>query len=93
MNGSNELENIKNMKQLINEVFKEVEKLKNDINRIRNATEQTKFEKQIAKIIDRLASLLTAKAIQEALDSDQPEQQSSDVIKLMPVKMENDLVA
>lgn len=81
------------MKELINEVFKEMEKLKYDVSRIRNAAEQTKFEKQIARIIDRLASLLTAKAIQEALDSDKPEQQSSDVIKLMPVKMENDLVA
>jgi regulator of replication initiation timing len=93
MNGNNKIENITNMKQLINEVFKESELLKNNISEIRNAAEQTKFEKQIAKIIDRLASLLTAKAIQETLDSEQPKQRSSEeVIKLMPIQMKDDPV-
>jgi hypothetical protein len=49
----------------------------------------TNFEKQIAKTTDRLAGLLTAKVVQEALDSDDLKQQSSELIKSMPGKMEN----
>jgi hypothetical protein len=49
----------------------------------------TRFEKQIAKTTDRLAGLLTAEAVQKALDSDEILQQSSELIKSMPGKMKN----
>jgi hypothetical protein len=49
----------------------------------------TNFEKQIAKTTDRLAGLLTTKVVQEVLDSDNLKQQSSELIKNMPGKMEN----
>jgi hypothetical protein len=48
-----------------------------------------KFEKQIAKTAYRLAGLITTKAVQEALDSDELTLQSSGFIKSMPGKMEN----
>ena len=81
--------NIEIIKQQIDEALKEIEKLKNETNQVRNATQLAKFEKQIAKTTDRLAGLITAKAVQEALDSDELTQQSSELIKSMPGKMEN----
>jgi predicted RNase H-related nuclease YkuK (DUF458 family) len=89
MNKNDKSENIKNIKQQIDEALKEIEKLKNETTQVRNAAELTNFEKQIAKTTDRLAGLLTAKVVQEALDSDDLKQQSSELIKSMPGKMEN----
>lgn len=89
MDKNDKSENIEIIKQQIDEALKEIEKLKNETNQVRNAAELSRFEKQIAKTTDRLAGLLTAKAVQEALDSDEVKQQSSDLVKSMPGKMEN----
>jgi anion-transporting ArsA/GET3 family ATPase len=89
MDKNDKSENIENIKQQIDEALKEIEKIKNETTKVRNAAELTRFEKQIAKTTDRLAGLLTAKAVQEALDSDEISQQSSELIKNMPGKMEN----
>ena len=89
MDKNDKSENIEIIKQQIDEALKEIEKLKNETDQVRNAAELSRFEKQIAKTTDRLAGLLTAKAIQEALDSDEVKQQSSDLVKSMPGKMEN----
>ena len=77
------------IKQQIDEVLKEIEKLKNQTSTIRNAAELEKFEKEIAKKTDRLAGLFTAKVIQESLDSDEMKQKSSELVKSMPQRMEN----
>jgi anion-transporting ArsA/GET3 family ATPase len=89
MDKNDKSENIENITQQIDEALKEIEKIKNETTQVRNAAELTRFEKQIAKTTDRLAGLLTAKAVQEALDSDELSQQSSELIKSMPGKMEN----
>lgn len=77
------------IKRQIDEVLKEIEKLKNQTSTILNATELEKFEKEIAKKTDKLAGLLTAKVIQESLDSDEMRQKSSELIKSMPQRMES----
>ena len=82
-------EHIEIIKHQIDEVLKEIEKLKNRTSVIRNATDLEKFEKEIAKKTDRLAGLFTAKAIQESLDSEEMKQNSSELIKSMPQQMEN----
>ena len=77
------------IKHQIDEALKEIEKLKNQTSTIGSAAELEKFEKQIAKKTDRLAGLFTAKVIQESLDSDLMKQKSSELIKSMPQRMEN----
>jgi hypothetical protein len=49
------------IKQQIDEVIKEIEKLKNQTSTILNAAELAKFDKDIAKKTHKLAGLLTAK--------------------------------
>ncbi len=89
MDKNEKFEHAKSIKQQIDETLKEIEKVKNQTIKIRNAAELAKFEKDIAKATDRLAGLLTAKAVQETLDSDDFRQQSSELINHMPQKMES----
>jgi regulator of replication initiation timing len=82
-------DHVETIKQQIEEVLKEIANLKNRTSKILNAAELEKFEKDIARKTDRLAGLLTVKAIQESLDSDEMKQKSSELIKSMPQRMES----
>lgn len=77
------------IKRQIEEAIKEIEQIKNRTSKILNAEELEKFEKDIAEKTDRIAGLITAKAIQESLDSDEMKHKSSELMKSMPDKMEN----
>ena len=77
------------IKQQIDEVLKNLESIKNQTSNIQSASELSKFEKAIAKETDKLAGLLTAKTIQESLDSDALKQKANELMQNMPDKMEN----
>lgn len=77
------------IKQQIDEVIKNLESIKNQTSTIQSASELIEFEKTIAKETDKLAGLLTAKTIQESLDSEALKQQANELIQSMPDKMEN----
>ncbi len=89
MDKNNKPEHIEIIRKQIDEVLGELEKIRNQTSKLRNPTDLEQFEKDIAKATDRLAGLLTAKAIQESLDSDEMKQQSSELIKSMPQPMES----
>jgi hypothetical protein len=89
MDKSEQKDSVEIIKNQIDEALKEIEKPKNQTSTIMNAAELEKFEKDIAKKTDRLAGLLTAKVIQESLDSEQMKQKSSELIKSMPQPMES----
>ncbi len=86
-NGANNQVEI--IKQQIDQVLKRLEEIKNETSNIQNAVELAKFEKAVAEETDKLAGLLTAKSIQESLDSDELKQQSCELIQSMPQKMES----
>ena len=89
MDKSEQKDSVEIIKNQIDEALKEIERLKNQTSTIMNAAELEKFEKDIAGKTDRLAGLLTAKVIQESLDSEQMKQKSSELIKSMPQPMES----
>ena len=89
MDKSNNTDPVEIIKSQIDEALKEIEKLKDQTSTIMNAAELEKFEKDIAGKTDRLAGLLTAKVIQESLDSDEMKQKSGEMIKSMPKPMES----
>ena len=72
------------IKRQIEETLEEIENIKNRTSKILSAEELEKFERDIATKTDRLAGLLTAKAIQESLDSEEMKQKSNELIKSMP---------
>ena len=89
MDKTNNFEQLENIKKQIDEVLKQIEKIKDEKSQLRNAEDLSRFEKDIATATDRLAGLLTAKAIQETLDSDEFGQQANELIKNIPQKMES----
>jgi uncharacterized membrane protein YheB (UPF0754 family) len=80
---------VETIKAQIDQALEEIEKLKNQTSKFLSAEELERFEKEIAKKTDRLAGLLTAKAVQESLDSDEMKQKSSELIKSMPERMQS----
>lgn len=82
-------DHVEAFKRQIDQALEEIEKLKNQKSKILSAEDLEKFEKDIAAKTDRLAGLLTAKAIQESLGSDEINQKSGDLIKSMPQRMES----
>ncbi len=89
MDKNSKPDHVEPIKRQIEEVLEEIENLKNRTSKLLNAEELEKFEKDIAKKTDRLAGLLTAKAIQESLDSEEMKQKSSELVKSMPHRMES----
>jgi Rad3-related DNA helicase len=77
------------IKRQIEEAIEEIEQIKNRTSKILSAEELERFEKDIAEKTDRLAGLITAKAIQESLDSDEMKCKTGELIKSMPDRMEN----
>ncbi len=77
------------IKEEIDEVLKNIEKIKTQTSEIQNAVELAEFEKAVARETDKLAGLLTAKTIQETLDSGRLKQQAGELIQSMPQKMES----
>ncbi len=82
-------EHLEHIKKQIDEALGEIEKIKNQTNELLNPDDLEQFEKNIAKATDRLAGLLTAKAIQESINSKALKKQSDELIKNMPHPMEN----
>ncbi len=70
MDKNSQTEQVEIIKNQIDQALKEIEKIKNQTSTIRNAADLERFEKNISKATDKLAGLLTAKMIQESLDSD-----------------------
>lgn len=82
-------DHVETFKRQIDQVLEEIEKLKDQKSKILSAEDLEKFEKDIAAKTDKLAGLLTAKAIQESLDSDEMNQKSRELINSMPHRMES----
>ena len=89
MDNKEHSDHIETINQQIEEVLEQIEKIKNQTSKILSPEELEKFEKDIAKKTDRLAGLLTAKAIQESLVSEEMKQKSNDFLKNLPHRMKS----
>lgn len=89
MGKSDNKKQVEIIKQQIDEVLNNLESIKNQTSNIQNAIELSEFEKAIARETDKLAGLLTAKTIQESLDSDALNQQAKELMQSMPDKLDN----
>lgn len=89
MDKNSKPEQIEIISKQIEDALEEIGKIKNRTSELRNPNDLEQFEKRIAKATDRLAGLLTAKAIQESLDSDAVKEQSGELVRNMPGAMES----
>jgi hypothetical protein len=73
----------------IKETLKEIETITEQKIEIKDPEELNAFERRIQKTTDRLAGLITAKKIQQVLNSLELKQQQNDLIRNFPRRMKN----
>ena len=73
----------------IKEALREIELITKQHANIKDAEELEAVEKKIIKATDKLAGLITAQKIQQALDSDEIQQQTKQLINNLPKPMKN----
>ena len=83
---SKQIDKIENQ---IKQALREIELITNQQAKIKDADDLEAVEKNIIKATDKLAGLLTAQKIQQALDSDEIKQQTKELINNLPKPMKN----
>jgi hypothetical protein len=73
----------------IKEAVREIELITKQQIKIKDADDLEALEKTIIKATDKLAGLITAQKIQQALDSEEIKQQTKELIKNLPKPMKN----
>lgn len=73
----------------INEALKDIERITEKKTTIKSASDIEKLEKKIIEATDRLAGLITARKIQEGLDSEEVKQESKELVSNLGKKMKN----
>ena len=73
----------------IQEALREIELITKQQASIKDADDLETVEKKIIEATDKLAGLITAQKIQQALDSDEIQQQTKELIKALPKPMKN----
>ena len=86
---SQESTQIEKIEDQIKEALKEIELITKQQAKIKDADELEAVEKDIIKATDKLAGLITAQKIQQALDSDEIKQQTKQLINNLPKPMKN----
>ena len=86
---SQESNQIDKIEDQIKEAFREIELITKQQAKIKDADDLEALEKTIIKATDKLAGLITAQKIQQALDSEEIKQQTKELIKNLPKPMKN----
>jgi hypothetical protein len=88
-------DNSQNSKQIdkiedqIKQALREIELITKQQTKINDAQELEAVEKKIIQATDKLAGLITAQKIQQALDSESIDQQTKELINNLPKPMKN----
>ncbi len=86
---SHESKQIDVIEDQIKEALREIELIAKQQAKIQDADDLEALEQNIIKATDKLAGLITAQKIQQALDSEEIEQQTKELIKNLPKPMKN----
>ena len=86
---SPERKQIDKIEDQIKEALREIELITKQQAKINDAEDLEAVEKKIIKATDKLAGLITAQKIQQALDSQEIKQQTKELINNLPKPMKN----
>ena len=86
---SHESKQIDVIEAQIKQALREIELITKQQAKIKDADDLEALEKTIIKATDKLAGLITAQKIQQALDSEEIKQQTKELIKNLPKPMKN----
>ncbi len=73
----------------INQAFNELEQIRNTQHSITSPADLQAAETAIISATDKLAALMTALKIQEAVDSDELKEKADQLVQSMPAKLKN----
>jgi len=88
-NSQESTQQIDKIEDQIKQALREIEVITKQQAKIRDADDLEALEKKIIKATDKLAGLITAQKIQQALDSDEIKQQTKELIDNLPKPMKN----
>ena len=86
---SHDSKQIDKIEDQIKQALNEIELITKQQAKIKDADDLEAVEKNIIKATDKLAGLITAQKIQQALDSDEIKQQTKELINNLPQPMKN----
>lgn len=82
----NQAEELQNQ---LNEAFKELDEIRNTRQSITDPNSLEAAERAILKATDKIAALMTALKIQQAIDSDELREKADELVQSMPDKLKN----
>jgi hypothetical protein len=82
----NQAEELQNQ---LNEAFKELNEIRNTRQSITDPNSLEAAERAILKATDKIAALMTALKIQQAIDSDELREKADELVQSMPDKLKN----
>ncbi len=91
-NNSPESKQIDKIEDQIKEAFREIEQITKQQAKIKDADDLEAVENNIIKATDKLAGLITAQKIQQALDSEEIKQQTNELVNNLPKPMKNQMI-
>lgn len=73
----------------LNQAFKELDQIRNTQQSITDPDGLQSVEREILQATDKIAALMTALKIQEAVDSDELSEKANELVQAMPEKLKN----
>lgn len=86
---SKETKQIDIIEDQIKKALREIQMITMQKANIRDANDLEALEKEIIKATDKLAGLITAQKLQQALDSEEAKRQEKELVKNLPMPMKN----
>jgi predicted nucleic acid-binding Zn-ribbon protein len=86
LGGTNQAEDIQNQ---LNQAFKELDQIRKTQQSITDPDGLQAVEREILQATDKIAALMTALKIQQAVDSDELREKADELVQAMPEKLKN----
>ena len=86
LGGTNQAEDIQNQ---LNQAFKELDQIRKTQQSITDPDGLQAVEREILRATDKIAALMTALKIQQAVDSDELREKADELVQAMPEKLKN----
>ncbi|MFN2246237.1 MAG: hypothetical protein ACK2U4_03930 [Candidatus Promineifilaceae bacterium] len=87
--GPGSIDQADNIQDQLNQAFKELDQIRNARQTITDPDGLQAVEREILQATDKIAALMTALKIQQAVDSDELREKADELVQAMPEKLKN----
>ena len=87
--GPGSIDQADNIQDQLNQAFKELDQIRNARQTITDQDGLQAVEREILQATDKIAALMTALKIQQAVDSDELREKADELVQAMPEKLKN----